>query len=112
MQIMKAITNSGLASFLAVLKVFGDVPSPGVLSFPRPGLTLALDFPIRREISFDLLDRLADITLDHGGRMYPAKDAVMTARQYQAFYPEWEQFAAYVDPAFDSGFWRRVTGRG
>jgi FAD/FMN-containing dehydrogenase len=112
MQIMKAITNSGLASFLAVLKMFGDVPSPGVLSFPRPGLTLALDFPIRREVSFDLLDRLAEITLDHGGRMYPAKDAVMTARQYQAFYPEWEQFAAYVDPAFDSGFWRRVTGRG
>lgn len=112
MQIMKSITNSGLASFLAVLKVFGDVPSPGVLSFPKPGLTLALDFPIRHEVSFDLLDRLANITLEHGGRMYPAKDARMTARQYQAFYPEWEQFAAYVDPAFDSSFWRRVTGRG
>jgi FAD/FMN-containing dehydrogenase len=111
-QMMKAITASGLASFLAVLKVFGDVPSPGFLSFPRPGLTLALDFPIRHEVSFDLLERLANITLEHGGRMYPAKDAVMTARQYQAFYPEWEQFAAYVDPAFDSAFWRRVTGRG
>ena len=111
-QIMKAITASGLASFLAVLKVFGDVPSPGFLSFPKPGLTLALDFPIREEVSFDLLDRLANITLDHGGRMYPAKDATMTPAQYQAFYPEWEQFAAYVDPAFDSAFWRRVTGRG
>ncbi len=111
-QIMKAITASGLASFLAVLKVFGDVPSPGVLSFPKPGLTLALDFPIRQEVSFDLFDRLAAITLDHGGRLYPAKDARMTGAQYQAFYPEWEQFAAYVDPAFDSAFWRRVTGRG
>ncbi len=109
--IMKAITASGLASFLAVLKVFGDVPSPGVLSFPQPGLTLALDFPIREEVSFDLLERLASITLEHGGRMYPAKDARMTAAQYQAFYPQWEQFAAYVDPAFDSAFWRRVTGR-
>jgi FAD/FMN-containing dehydrogenase len=110
-QIMKAITNSGIASFLAVLKVFGDVPSPGVLSFPRPGITLALDFPIRKEVSFDLLDRLAAITYEHGGRMYPAKDARMSAQHYQAFYPEWEQFAAYVDPAFDSGFWQRVTGR-
>ena len=110
--IMKAITRSGLASFLAVLKVFGDVPSPGVMSFPKPGLTLALDFPIREEVSFDLLDRLANITLEHGGRMYPAKDATMTAAQYQAFYPRWQQFAAYVDPAFDSAFWRRVTGRG
>lgn len=111
-QMMKAITASGLASFLAVLKVFGDVPSPGVMSFPKPGLTLALDFPIRQERSFDLFNRLASITLDHGGRLYPAKDALMTAEQYQAFYPEWQKFAAYVDPAFDSTFWRRVTGRG
>ncbi len=111
-QILKAITGSGLASFLAVLKVCGDVPSPGFMSFPKPGITLALDFPIREEVSFDLLDRLANITLDHGGRMYPAKDATMTAAQYQAFYPQWQQFAAYVDPAFDSAFWRRVTGRG
>jgi FAD/FMN-containing dehydrogenase len=111
-QIMKAITNSGIASFLAVLKVFGDVQSPGVLSFPRPGITLALDFPIRQDVSFDLLDRLAAITFEHGGRMYPAKDARMSAHHYQAFYPEWEQFSAYVDPAFDSAFWQRVTGRG
>ncbi len=111
-QIMKAITASGLASFLAVLKVFGDVPSPGMLSFPIPGLTLALDFPIRDEISFDLLQRLAEITLEHGGRMYPAKDARMTAHQFQTFYPQWERFAPYVDPAFDSSFWKRVTGRG
>ena len=110
-QILKSITNSGLASFLAVLKVFGDVPSPGLLSFPKPGLTLALDFPVR-DTTFDLMDRLASITLEHGGRLYPAKDACMTAAQYQAFFPEWEQFAAYVDPAFDSAFWRRVTGRG
>jgi FAD/FMN-containing dehydrogenase len=111
-QIMKAITASGLASFLAVLKVFGDVPSPGMLSFPIPGLTLALDFPIREEVSFDLLQKLAEITLEHGGRMYPAKDARMTAHQFQTFYPQWERFSAYVDPAFDSSFWKRVTGRG
>jgi FAD/FMN-containing dehydrogenase len=108
-KIMKAITSSGLASFLAVLKVFGNAPSPGMMSFPKPGITLALDFPIRHEVSFDLLERLAAITLDHGGRMYPAKDATMTAAQFQAFYPQWKKFAAYVDPAFDSAFWQRVT---
>lgn len=111
MQILKAITASGLASFLAVLKVFGDVPSPGMMSFPMPGITLALDFPIRHEVSFDLLDRLARITLEHGGRMYPAKDARMTARQFQAFYPQWQEFARYIDPAFSSAFWQRVTKR-
>lgn len=110
-EVLKTITASGLASFLAVIKVFGEVPSPGMMSFPAPGITLALDFPIRRETSFDLLDRLARITLEHGGRMYPAKDARMTAEQFQAFYPQWQEFARYVDPGFDSAFWQRVTGR-
>jgi FAD/FMN-containing dehydrogenase len=109
--ILKAITASGLGSFLAVIKVFGDVPSPGMLSFPAPGITLALDFPVR-EVSFDLLDRLARITQEHGGRIYPAKDARMTAEQFQAFYPQWQAFARYIDPAFDSAFWQRVTARG
>jgi FAD/FMN-containing dehydrogenase len=112
LQILKAITSSGLASFLAVLKVFGDLPSPGMMSFPAPGITLALDFPIRPEVSFDLLDRLAQITMEHGGRMYSAKDARMTAKQFQAFYPQWQDFARYIDPAFDSSFWQRVTRRG
>jgi FAD/FMN-containing dehydrogenase len=108
---MKAITASGLASFLTVIKVFGDVPSPGMLSFPMPGITLALDFPIRAEVSFDLVDRLAHITQEHGGRIYPAKDARMTAEQFQSFYPQWQTFARYIDPAFDSAFWQRVTAR-
>lgn len=108
-EILKAITSSGLASFLAVVKVFGDLPSPGIMSFPQPGLTLALDFPIRRSASFDLLELLAAITLEHGGRMYPAKDATMTPSQFQASYPQWKKFAAYIDPAFDSAFWQRVT---
>ena len=109
-QALKAITASGLASFLAVIKVFGDVESPGMMSFPMPGITLALDFPIRREVSFSLLDRLADITAEFGGRMYPAKDACMSAAHFQQFYPQWQQFSSYIDPSFSSSFWQRVTG--
>jgi FAD/FMN-containing dehydrogenase len=111
LQILKAITRSGLASFLAVIKFFGEVPSAGMMSFPMPGIMLALDFPIRPEVSFDLLERLAEITLEHGGRMYSAKDARMTAEQFQAFYPQWQDFSRYIDPSFDSAFWQRVTGR-
>jgi FAD/FMN-containing dehydrogenase len=110
-EILKAITRSGLASFLAVIKFFGDVPSVGMMSFPKPGIMLALDFPIRPEVSFDLLDRLAQITLECRGRMYSAKDARMTAEQYQTFYPQWREFGRYIDPSFDSAFWQRVTGR-
>lgn len=108
-EIMKAVTRSGLGSFAAMLKVFGSLPSPGMMSFPKPGITLALDFPIREEASFDLAERLAAITLEHAGRVYPAKDATMTAAQFQAFYPQWKKFAAFIDPAFSSAFWERVT---
>jgi FAD/FMN-containing dehydrogenase len=108
-KILRAITSTGLASFLAVIKVFGDIPSPGMMSFPRPGITLALDFPVRSTVSFSLLDLLAEITMDHGGSIYPAKDAHMTPRQFQAFFPQWRHFARFIDPAFSSAFWQRVT---
>ncbi len=108
--ILREVAKSGLASFLAVLKAFGDVPSPGMMSFPKPGITLALDFPIKPGKSFELFDRLAQMTHEFGGRLYPAKDARMTAPQYQAFYPQWERFARYKDPAITSSFWERVVG--
>ncbi len=110
-QVLKAITASGLASFLAVIKVFGDAPSPGMMSFPAPGITLALDFPVRAEIAFDLCDRLANITAEYGGKMYPAKDARMGPQHFQQFYPQWQDFSRYIDPAFSSAFWQRVTER-
>lgn len=111
LQILKEITRSGLASFLAVIKFFGDLPSVGMMSFPAPGVMLALDFPIRSHVSFDLVDRLGKLTMEMGGRMYSAKDARMTPEQYQTFYPQWREFSRYIDPGFDSAFWQRVMGR-
>jgi len=106
---VRVVSDAGLSSFLAVLKVFGDVPSRGMLSFPKAGWTIALDFPIRGDRTFQLFDRLAQMTLDAGGRLYPAKDARMTAPQFQKFYPQWREFVPFLDPAFSSSFWRRVT---
>ena len=106
--ILKTIADSGLASFLAVLKVCGDVESPGMMSFPKAGITLALDFPMRAEKSCALVDRLNTMTLEAGGRIYPAKDARMTGEQFRSFYPKWREFSAYVDAKFSSSFWRRV----
>lgn len=107
--ILKTIAASGLNSFLAVLKKFGAIASPGLLSFPRPGVTLALDFPIKGAQTFELLDYLDDIVSEVGGAVYPAKDARLSPRHFQAFYPQWEPFAQYIDPQFSSSFWRRVT---
>ena len=101
-----------MPSFLTVLKVFGDVPSPGWMSFPRPGVTLALDFANRGERTYRLVAELDRATRAGGGRVYPAKDARMSAESFAAYYPERERFARYVDPAFSSSFWRRVHGAG
>ena len=74
--LLKATSDAGLGSFLAVLKRFG--PEEGRFSFPMEGYTLALDFPIGRR-TLPLMEILDRITLDHGGRFYLAKDARMTA---------------------------------
>ncbi|KAF1699343.1 FAD-binding oxidoreductase [Pseudoxanthomonas jiangsuensis] len=107
--LLAEIARSGQGSFLAVLKEFGDLPSPGMLSFPRPGTTLALDFPNTGERVFRLLDRLDRIVDEAGGALYPAKDARMSAASFQRAYPRWQAFSSYFDPRLSSGFWRRVT---
>ena len=88
----------------------GDKPSEGLLSFPIPGVTLALDFPNVGENLFSLLDELDKLVIDFGGRLYPAKDARMTRDIFHASFPEFENFSKYVDPRFSSSFYRRVGG--
>lgn len=102
-----ATTRSG--SFLAVLKVFGNRFSPGLLSFPRPGTTLALDFPNQGQHTLELLDQLDTIVASAGGAVYPAKDARMSGEHFRQYFPRWEEFQRYIDPRFSSSFWRRVT---
>lgn len=109
-ELLERIGASGQGSFLSVLKVFGDVPSPGMLSFPRPGTTLALDFPNRGKATRDLLDSLDEVVMAAGGAVYPAKDARMSGAAFKQYFPRWQEFAAHVDPAFSSNFWLRVMG--
>ena len=108
--LLTEIAAAGEASFLSVLKTFGRVPSPGLLSFPREGVTLAMDFPISGRSTLDLLDRLDAVVRDAGGAVYPAKDARMSPDTFRRSFPRLEEFRAYVDPRFSSSFWRRVNG--
>lgn len=109
-EILQGIAAAGLGSFLAVLKVFGGHPSPGLMSFPRAGVTFALDFPNNGAKVRSLLDQLDAITGEHGGAVYPAKDARMSPELFRQAYPALDEFAEYVDPAFSSSFWRRIAG--
>ena len=93
---LDAISKSGYASFLAVIKEFGDQDHGG-LSFPMGGTTLALDFPNVGEELFRLFDRLDEIVLADGGRVYLGKDARLSRDTFRRMYPEWEQWKAVRD---------------
>ena len=109
--ILDRLARSGRASFLAVLKRFGDAGN-GLLSFPLRGYTLALDIPAARGL-VPFLHELDRMTLDHGGRIYLAKDAVLRAGDFAAMYPKLESFRAIqrkLDPErlFSSSLARRL----
>jgi FAD/FMN-containing dehydrogenase len=108
-ELLERVAASGHSAFLAVLKVFGDIPSPGLLSFPMPGATLALDLPNRGRATLALMEQLDNVVRDAGGRLYPAKDARMRGEDFRRGFPRWQQFRQHVDPAFSSSFWRRVS---
>lgn len=109
LKLLELASDSEAGSFLAVLKLFGNRPSPGVLSFPMEGATLALDFPNRGPTTRKLLDRMTEVVLGAGGRLYPAKDATMSGEAFRAGYPQWRKLEACRDPVLMSDFWRRVT---
>lgn len=108
-KILSLVSRSGNGSFLSVVKRFGDIASPGLLSFPRKGITFAFDFPNRGQKTLDLFDRLDEAVLDAGGTVYPAKDARLTEEKFKRFYPAWKEFEQFKDPGFSSNFWRRVV---
>jgi decaprenylphospho-beta-D-ribofuranose 2-oxidase len=94
-RLLEEISRSRRASFLAVMKRHG-AEGEGLLSFPRPGYTLALDFP-NAPGAEDLLRRLITITRDVGGRIYLAKDSVMTGDDLAAMYPRLPLFRQVID---------------
>lgn len=97
--ILDRVSNRGDASFLAVLKKLGH--GDGLLSFPLPGYTLALDFPVKGDI-LNFLDEIDRIVIAAGGRLYLAKDARQSRATFEAGYPALSRFNAIrksLDPA-------------
>jgi FAD/FMN-containing dehydrogenase len=107
--VMRQISKSGTGSFLAVLKQCGELASPGLLSFPLHGVSLALDFPQRDQVNEHLFNKLDALVHEAGGRLYPAKDAHMSATHFKQAYPQWERIETLRDPQLLSRFWKRVT---
>ena len=98
--VVEGLSRAGAPSFLAVLKRMGE-PTPGPLSFPLPGWTLALDLPAELPGLARLLSGFDERLLAAGGRLYLAKDSRATAETVHAMYPElpaWQKVRDRVDP--------------
>jgi FAD/FMN-containing dehydrogenase len=109
--LLEASRRAGQASFLTVLKRFGDIGSPSLTPFARPGYTLTLDFPNRGAKTLKLLVELDRITITAGGAVNAYKDARMSPETFAASYPAWRDLEALRDPAFKSDFWSRTALR-
>ena len=109
-EMMSIISKSGMGSFLAVLKVFGSIPSKGLLGFPMEGVTLALDFPNNREKTEKLFKELDAVVLSAKGRLNPSKDARMSPEMFEAGYPKSAEFVKHRDMGITSGFSKRIFG--
>jgi len=109
-EVLRRVSDTGMASFLAVIKEFGDQQHGG-LSFPIPGVTLALDFPNYGPALFALLDTLDALVVEAGGRVYLGKDARLSRQHFRIMYPEWERWRAVRDRWDPNGVFKSELGK-
>ena len=110
-ELLQAISSSGQAAFLAVLKRMGK-PDDAPLGFALDGYSLALDLPMTPQ-TLEFCQKLDEITVAAGGRVYLAKDATTTPENFRKMYPRLGEFEAakrHLDPddRFASSLSRRL----
>lgn len=109
-KITNLINNSNIVPFLPVLKSFGKTEGLGLLSFPKEGITFSVDIENNGIESIKLIRKLNDICIDAGGRIYLAKDGLMSEKNFKNSYPLYQKFLKYRDPKMSSLLSRRLMG--
>lgn len=87
------LSRRGGASFLSVVKDCG-AEGKGMLSFPRPGISVALDLPMQGANTQALVDELNEVVIAAGGRVYLAKDALTRPEHLRAMEPRLDAWNA------------------
>jgi len=107
-EFVNELNNSNETPALTVLKSFGPVPSVGTISFPREGVTMAIDFPNKGIGTLNFMKALDNIVIKNNGALYPAKDARMSKNIFIKSFPNHKEFKENIDPRMTSFFWERV----
>lgn len=107
-EILEIISKNKVGSFLCVLKMFGHIKSLGLMSFPMPGVTLAIDFPNNGAKTVRLVKQLNEIAIKHDGKIYLAKDSLLTSDQVRSCYKELNLFLKFKNKSINSMMSRRL----
>jgi FAD/FMN-containing dehydrogenase len=108
--IFDTLEHHNVPIYLAVIKRFGNHPSPGMLSFPHEGITVAMDVPEQGHRTREALDRCDEIVMSASGRIYAAKDRRVSGATFRAMYPNYTTFFEHLDPRMSSAWWERING--
>ena len=76
--------------YICVIKDCGP-EGKGMISFPKPGVSYALDLPVRPDTQ-SLIDALNEFVIAESGRIYLAKDAFTRAEHFRAMEPRLDAF--------------------
>ena len=99
-RLLEALTRHRAASFLTVIKDCG-AQGRGLLSFPRSGISIALDIPIRPGLTQAAVDAMNEVVIEAGGRVYLAKDAFTRPWDFRSMEPRldrWNEVRRRWDP--------------
>lgn len=103
------IASQPVRPLFTIMKAFGGLASGGLLSFPMPGVTVVLDYK-GGSASLAVARAAYEFIVHLGGRIYPAKDACLSAPLFAQQFPRLSEFLPHRDPRTSSSFWRRVHG--
>ena len=106
-ELVSLIAKSDSYTWFGLMKIFGDIKSCGLLSFPRKGISLIFDLQNRGKETLDLMGRMDSLVLSNDGILNPAKDSRIPKNIFYQLSNKIENYVNFIDPKFSSNFQQR-----